>query len=163
VVLNAGLWMNAAHIVLAPLLIFGVGFGGLGIVGAGVATVLVRVLGATLLLRRRLRRTGALPSSWRDAGPDWHVLRRMSGLGIPSAVERLAMRLGQIVYFGLILRLGTEVYTAYTLTGNFTLFASVAGTGLVTATTARVGQRLGAGQEGEARRYGLVGCGWRPC
>ncbi|BDP44674.1 MATE family efflux transporter (plasmid) [Deinococcus aetherius] len=154
--LNTGLWMNAAHVLLDPLLIFGVGFGGLGIVGAGVATVLARVLGAALLLRR-LQRVGALPSAWREVRPDWGVLRRMSSLGIPSALERLAMRLGQIVYFGLILRLGTEVYAAHTLTGNFTLFASVAGTGLAAATSARVGQRLGAGEEEEARRYALVG------
>ncbi|WP_345455013.1 MATE family efflux transporter [Deinococcus aluminii] len=154
--LNAGLWMNAAHIVLDPLLIFGVGFGGLGIVGAGVATILARLLGATLLLRR-LHRAGALPSSRRAAGPHWDTLRRMARLGVPTALERLALRFGQIVYFGLILRLGTEVYAAHTLTGNFTLFASVAGTGLAAATSARVGQRLGAGQAGEARQYALSG------
>lgn len=154
--LQAGLWMNAAHVVLDPLLIFGVGFGGLGLVGAGLATVLARLLGAALLLIR-LRRAGALPSSWREAGPDWGVLRRMARLGIPTALERLAMRSSQIVYFGLILRLGTEVYAAHTLTGNFTLFASVAGTGLAAATSARVGQRLGAGEPGEARRYALSG------
>ncbi|GAA5512425.1 putative FMN/FAD exporter YeeO [Deinococcus carri] len=155
--LKAGLWMNAAHLVLDPLLIFGLGFSGLGLVGAGVATVLARLLGAALLLGR-LRRVGALPSSWRGAGPDGSVLRRMARLGVPSALERLAMRFGQIVYFGLILRLGTEVYAAHTLTGNFTLFASVTGTGLAAATSARVGQRLGAGEEEEeARRYALSG------
>ncbi|ABF43976.1 MATE efflux family protein (plasmid) [Deinococcus geothermalis DSM 11300] len=154
--LRAGLWMNAAHVVLDPLLIFGLGFSGLGLVGAGVATVLARLLGAGLLLAR-LRRAGTLPSSWRGAGPDWGLMRRMSRLSVPTALERLAMRFGQIVYFGLILRLGTEVYAAHTLTGNFTLFASVAGTGLAAAISARVGQRLGAGDEGEARRYALSG------
>lgn len=61
------------------------------------------------------------------------------------------------MYFGLILRLGTEVYAAHTLTGNFTLFASVAGTGLAAATSARVGQRLGAGEAGEAGRSARAG------
>ncbi|QLG13428.1 MATE family efflux transporter (plasmid) [Deinococcus sp. D7000] len=154
--LTAGLWMNAAHVVLDPLLIFGLGFTGLGLVGAGVATVLARLLGAALLLRR-LSRAGALPPSWRNARPDWRVLRRMARLGTPSALERLALRFGQIVYFGLILRLGTQVYAAHTLTGNFTLFASVAGTGLAAATSARVGQRLGAGEEGAAQRYARTG------
>lgn len=154
--LRAGLWMNAVHVVLDPLLIFGVGFGGLGLVGAGIATVAARVLGAALLLRH-LRRVGALPSSWREARLHWGVVRRLARLGLPSALERLAMRSGQLVYFGLILRLGTEVYAAHTLTGNFTLFASVAGTGLAAATGARVGQRLGAGEEMVARQYALTG------
>ncbi|BDP44550.1 hypothetical protein DAETH_45190 (plasmid) [Deinococcus aetherius] len=85
------------------------------------------------------------------------MLRRMARLGLPSALERLAMRFGQIVYFGLILWLGTEVCAAHTLSGNFTLFASVAGTELAAATSVRVGQRLGAGEEREARRYAWAG------
>lgn len=150
--LSAGLWMNLIHLVLDPLLIFGLGFGGLGIVGAGVATVLSRLIGAALLWRR-LQRRDLLPGSWRQSKPDVALLRRMVSLGLPPAVERLAMRAGQIVYFGMILRLGTDVYAAHTLSGNFTLFASVAGTGVAAATGARVGQSLGAGDSDRARTY----------
>jgi len=150
--LTAGLWMNLVHVVVGPLLIFGLGFTGLGIVGAGVATVLSRLVGAALLWQR-LRRQGLVPGTWRESRPDEVLLRRMVRLGFPTAVERLAMRAGQIVYFGLILRLGTNVYAAHTLTGNFTLFASVAGTGFAAATSARVGQSLGAGDGVRAKTY----------
>lgn len=150
--LTAGMWMNAAHVILDPILIFGVGFTGFGIEGAAMATVLARAFGLVLLIVR-LRRRGLIAHSWAELKPDWAMLWRMSGLGAPAALERLAMRSSQVVYFGLILGMGTKVYAAHTLTSNFTLFAAVAGTGLAAATTARVGQRIGAGDEAAAKAY----------
>lgn len=150
--LTAGLWMNAAHVILDPILIFGVGFAGLGIEGAALATVLARALGLGLLIVR-LRRRDLIPRAWADLKPDVAMILRMSRLGTPAALERLAMRSSQVVYFGFILGMGTKVYAAHALTANFTLFAAVAGAGLSAATSARIGQRIGAGDEPGAKAY----------
>ncbi len=150
--LTAGLWMNGAHVILDPILIFGAGFAGLGIEGAALATVLARALGLGLLIVR-LRRRDLIPRAWADLKPDFAMLWRMSRLGTPAALERLAMRSSQVVYFGFILGMGTKVYAAHALTSNFTLFASVAGAGLAAATSARVGQKIGAGDAPGAKAY----------
>ncbi|WP_141430828.1 MATE family efflux transporter [Bacillus sp. 03113] len=55
----------------------------------------------------------------------------------------------------MIIRMGTEVYTAHTLAGNFTIFASVIGTGFQAATTTLVGKSIGAGEIEKAKKYTL--------
>lgn len=41
--------------------------------------------------------------------------------------------------------MGTEIYATHTLTGNFTIFSSIIGAGIAVATTALIGQNIGAG------------------
>lgn len=65
------------------------------------------------------------------------------------------MRFGQIIYFGMIIRMGTEVYAAHTLAGCFTIFASVIGTGFATATTTLVGKSIGSGGMDDVKKYSL--------
>ena len=83
------------------------------------------------------------------------VIKDLVKLGIPASMERLFMRFGQVIYFGMIIRMGTEVYAAHTLAGNFTIFASVIGTGFQAATTTLVGKSIGAGEIEEAKKYSL--------
>ena len=47
------------------------------------------------------------------------------------------------------------MYAAHTLAGNFTIFASVIGTGFQVATTTLVGKSIGAGEIEEAKKYSL--------
>lgn len=63
------------------------------------------------------------------------------------------MRFGQIIYFGMIVRMGTDVYAAHTLAGNFTIFASVIGTGFTVAITTLVGKSLGVDDWEQAKGY----------
>lgn len=149
--LRIGLWMNIVHIILDYVLIFGVFFQGFGIEGAAAATVLARLIGLSLLLWY-LHKRGLLGSlrSWTIHGK---LFRSLVQLGIPAALERLFMRTGQILYFGMIIRMGTNVYAAHTLTGNFTMFSTIVGTGLAVATTTLIGQSLGAGRTDEVKSY----------
>ena len=83
------------------------------------------------------------------------VIKDLAKLGLPASMERLFMRFGQVIYFGMIIRMGTEVYAAHTLAGNLTIFASVIGTGFQVATTTLVGKSIGAGEIEEAKKYSL--------
>ncbi|MEB3102998.1 MATE family efflux transporter [Ferviditalea candida] len=152
--LRVGLWMNAVHIVLDYVLIFGVFFDGFGIKGAAMATLLSRLFSVVFLLwylhNRRLISPLRLWSIRRD------LLAKLSRLATPAALERLFMRMGQILYFGMIIRMGTEVYAAHTLTGNFTMFSTIVGTGLAVATTTLIGNCIGAKQIEEAKKLGTV-------
>ncbi|OXM88418.1 MATE family efflux transporter [Paenibacillus rigui] len=141
--MKVGLLMNVVHILLDYVLMFGLFFHGFGIVGAAVATVCARVIGVLLLLWYLHKRSLV---AWK--AKVWKVnrdiLRSLIRLGFPAALERLFMRFGQVIYFGMIIRMGVEIYSAHTLAGNFTLFSTIIGGGIATATSALIGQQLGA-------------------
>lgn len=77
----------------------------------------------------------------------------MVKFAVPAALERLSMRLGQIIYFGLIVRMGVDVYATHNMAGTLTTFASTIGTGFATAATATIGQAIGSGNEEDVRIY----------
>ncbi len=151
--LRIGLWMNIVHIILDYILIIGVFFHGFGIEGAAAATVLARLIGVSLL-SRHLHKSGLLFRSIRKWSTiHGELFQKLVLLGVPAALERLFMRTGQLIYFGMIIRMGTKEYAAHTLTGNFTMFSTIVGTGLAVATTTLIGQSLGAGRTDEVKSY----------
>lgn len=77
----------------------------------------------------------------------------MTKFAVPAAVERLSMRLGQVIYFGLIVRMGVDVYATHNIAGTLTAFASTIGGGFATAATATIGQSIGSGNEDDVRVY----------
>ncbi|MGK9250271.1 MATE family efflux transporter [Paenibacillus humicus] len=152
--MKVGVWINLIHVGLAYVLIFGLGdWVGWGLSGAAMATTIVRVIGAAALLF--YIRKSTLSFSFRKGGSNSFTvpLLRLSG---PAAAERLIMRLGQIVYFGLIIRIGTDVYTAHVLAGNIEVFSYMPGYGLAAAATTLVGQQLGANRKKDAYHYGIL-------
>lgn len=152
--MRVGIWMNIVHIVLDYFLIFGVFFEGFGIQGAAIASVIARLFGVFLLMRHLFVK-GFVSHQLIEWKLRIEVIKDLVKLGIPASMERLFMRFGQVIYFGMIIRMGTEVYAAHTLAGNFTIFASVIGTGFATATTTLVGKSIGAGDIEEAKKYSL--------
>lgn len=150
--MRVGIWMNVVHIILDYILIFGVFFEGFGIQGAAFASVFARLFGATLLIYHLFLKE-LIPRKLYSWKIKIVMIKDLVKLGLPAAMERLSMRFGQIVYFGMIIRMGTEVYAAHTLAGNFTIFASVIGTGFATATTTLVGKSIGSGDVDDVKKY----------
>ncbi|WP_223068000.1 MATE family efflux transporter [Paenibacillus caui] len=154
--MKVGLWINLLHIVLDYILIFGAaGIPGMGIAGAAWATVLVRLVGSVMLFMY-IRKSKLAFSFKKRAGEYTLPLLQLS---VPAAAERLIMRFGQVLYFGLIVRIGTEVYAAHTIAGNIEIFSYMPGYGLAVAATTLVGQYLGAGRREDAYRFGLLTAG----
>ena len=152
--LRIGIWMNIVHIVLDYVLIFGVFFEGMGLQGAALASVLARLF-AVVLLFHHLFHKKLISNRLNDWQIKMKLMKDLINLGLPASTERLFMRFGQIIYFGMIIRMGTEVYAAHTLAGNFTIFASVIGTGFAVATTTLVGKSLGAGDIEAVKHYSI--------
>jgi Na+-driven multidrug efflux pump len=67
-------------------------------------------------------------------------------LTAPAAVERLMMRLGQVLYFGLIIHIGTQTYAAHMIAGNVEIFSYMPGYGLAVAATTLVARAWGHGR-----------------
>ncbi|MCZ8515056.1 MATE family efflux transporter [Paenibacillus filicis] len=154
--MKVGLWINLLHIGLDYILIFGSSdIPGMGVAGAAWATVMVRVIGSIALFA--YIRKSKLSFSFKKGTGEYTL--PLLQLSAPAAAERLIMRFGQVLYFGLIVRIGTEVYAAHTIAGNIEIFSYLPGYGLAVAATTLVGQYLGAGRREDAYRFGLFTTG----
>ncbi|HEL1565249.1 TPA: MATE family efflux transporter [Streptococcus suis] len=148
--MKMSLLTNGFNVVLDYFLIFGIGsWSGLGIVGTALGTVLARLLG-TVLLYRKVQQTDLaveLKQLFHFGSP-----KEMVDLTLPAAAERLVMRLGQVVYFSLIVELGTTVYASHMIAGNIESFTYMPAYGLATAVAVLIGQALGKGDILTVRR-----------
>lgn len=150
---RVGLEMNALHVVLDYVLIFGIGsFHGFGLRGAAIAMVIARLY-ALVRLWFYSRRVEALALRLADLKLSSSLWWSMVKFAIPAALERLSMRLGQVVYFGLIVRMGVAVYATHNIAGTLTTFGSTIGTGFAVAATATIGHAIGSGNEDDVRKY----------
>ena len=154
--MKVGLWVNILHIPLDYVLIFGIpGSGGFGIAGAAWATTIVRIVG-TIALYVYIRKTKLSFPMTRFFIFNREYALPLLKLSTPAAIERLIMRFGQVLYFGLIVRIGTETYAAHTIAGNIEVFSYMPGYGLAVAATTLVGQHLGANRQKEAYQFGKL-------
>lgn len=149
---------NIINIVLDYILIFGIfEFNGLGILGAGIATTISRIVGVILLLRKINGNKTIIHVNIFDK---WHIdkeiLKSITKIGLPAGIEKLIMRFGQLVYGGLIIKIGTEAYAAHNIAGTIETFSYLPGMGFGVAAATLVGQSLGAKKTDEAQKYGLI-------
>ena len=137
----------AVSIVLDPLLIAGVGpFPRMGVEGAALASVMVRVggflLGFVIALRRNLMRFSA---------PDWRAVPAVVRVGMPLSLAGVLL---SIIYMWLTrftAQFGTPALAALGIGHKMEGLGFVAISGFSLAAGALVGQNLGAGREGRAR------------
>lgn len=135
--------VNIINIALDYILIFGLGpIPAMGVAGTAIGTVVARIIGSMLMLSK-IQHT-ALAFKFGDMFPksDYRALIELS---IPAVLERLIMRLGQVVYFGLIVSIGVKTYAAHTIAGNIESFTYMPGYGLTAAASILVGNSFGAG------------------
>jgi putative MATE family efflux protein len=147
-------WINILHIGLDYLLIFGIlNMHGFGVAGAAWATVIVRIIG-TIALYYYIKKSKVSFSLFETASKE--DLSSIIKLSTPAAFERLIMRLGQVLYFGLIIKIGADTFAAHTIAGNIETFSYMPGYGLAIAATTLVGQSIGAKKIKEAYQYGMI-------
>ncbi|MBU3220366.1 MATE family efflux transporter [Clostridium algidicarnis] len=149
---------NVINIILDYILIFGIfNFNGLGILGAGIATTISRIVGVILLLRKISSDKTKIYINILDK---WHIdkdiLKSITKIGLPAAFEKLIMRFGQLVYGGMIIKIGTEAYAAHNIAGTIETFSYLPGMGFGVAAATLVGQNLGAKKTDEAHKIGLI-------
>ena len=149
---------NIINIVLDYILIFGIfNFNGLGILGAGIATTISRIVGVILLLIKiNSNETKIHIDVFGKWSIDKDILKSITKIGLPAGVEKLIMRFGQLVYGGLIIKLGTKAYAAHNIAGTIESFSYLPGMGFGVAAATLVGQSLGAKKADEAQKYGLM-------
>ena len=85
--MKVSVWINVIHIGLDYVLIFGIlNFSGLGVAGAAIATVIVRVLG-TIALYRSIRKSKLSFSLFENTFKDTQYITPILNLSTPAAAE----------------------------------------------------------------------------
>lgn len=144
--------VNFLNIGADYILIFGLGpIPALGVLGTAIGTVLARGIGCVWMIGKMQQSKTAV---------SLHDFRRpnlgeLVSLSIPAALERLVMRLGQVVYYSLIVTIGVTTYAAHTIAGNIESFAYMPGYGLATAAAILCGNAFGAGEREESYALGV--------
>lgn len=143
--------VNIGNIVIDYILIFGLGpIPALGVVGTAIGTVVSRIVGCILLVGKVQKSKSPIQFS---KLLDRSNYRPLINLAIPATLERLVMRMGQVVYFGLIVSIGAKVFASHSIAGNIESFTYMPAYGLATAATTLVGNSIGAKDYDKTEEY----------
>ncbi len=146
--------VNILNVGLDYILIFGIGpIPALGVAGTAIGTTVARMLGCLLLYKQIKKSPVSFELKSIFVKSDYAPLMRLS---IPAALERLVMRMGQVVYFGLIVAIGAKTFAAHSIAGNIESFVYMPAYGLATAAATLVGNSTGAVDFKEAKRVAFL-------
>lgn len=139
------------NLVLDPLFIFGWGpIPAMGVTGAAYATIgtqsVAMFLGFAVLF------SGAYGIRFERAifRPDFALMKRIVNLGLPASVEQSTRALGMSIMIFLVASFGTLTVAVFGIGTRIMSFVIIPALGLSMATSALVGQNIGARQLGRA-------------
>jgi putative MATE family efflux protein len=137
-------------------LIYGLGpIPSFGIMGAGIATLSAQTVGCVIALFTLFRSNGLPihPKIAKIFKIDFSVIKRISIIGVSSAIEQLALRIGLILFAIYVIRLGTSEYAAHNIAGSIHSYVVNIGSAFSVALVSLVGQNLGAKRPDLAEKY----------
>ena len=146
---------NSLNVLGNAVLIYGLfGFPVLGVTGAAISTALSNVIAMSLNLRYVLSKKSVLYLDFKEEFEfRFEMMKDLIRIGLPTALEQLALRVGIISFLNIVSGLGTNVYAAHQISLNIlNLTYSPAQAFGITASTL-MGQSLGAKNEQLARMY----------
>ena len=149
--LLASLMMNIVNVAVNAVLIYGCN---LGVTGAGLATLLSRMVAAVmmLLLIRNQHNPIFLRNLWRVSFHKAQV-RSILSVGVPTGFENGLFNFGKLLVQALIASLGTSAIAANAILGSISNIAIVPGLGMSLAIITVFGQCVGAGDYVQAVGY----------
>nr|WP_296084520.1 MATE family efflux transporter [uncultured Blautia sp.] len=128
----------------------------MGVAGAALSTLISRIFCAVVvIIQLRKEREGQeiVVRDYFQIRPDWSMIRRILGLGIPSGVENSMFQLGKLAIQSTVSTLGTAAIAAQAMTNILENLNGIAAIGVGVGLMTIVGQCLGAGRKDEAVYY----------
>lgn len=128
----------------------------MGVAGAALSTLISRIFCAVVViiqLRKEKEGQEIVVRDYFKIRPDWSMIRRILGLGIPSGVENSMFQLGKLAIQSTVSTLGTAAIAAQAMTNILENLNGIAAIGVGVGLMTIVGQCLGAGRKDEAVYY----------
>ncbi len=140
--------------VLDPFLIFGIGpFPELGILGAGISTVVAQVVSAGLGLLVLFWGKAGIKIDFRIPRPDFGIIATITRLGIPSSLQMFSVSISRLLLLQLAGGFGASVTAGFFIGTRIDFFAwmPIFAMGVMIQTV--TGQHLGAGKVKRVYQY----------
>ena len=126
----------------------------MGVAGAAIATLISRIFCAlVVLIQLRRDRQPIVVRDYLKIRPDWLMIGRILGIGIPSGVENSMFQLGKLAIQSTVSTLGTVAIAAQAMTNILENLNGIAGIGVGVGLMTIVGQCMGANRKDEAVYY----------
>lgn len=144
-------WMNIINITGNAILIFGFD---MGVAGAGISTLLARMIAATIVMLRLRNQENAICIEYNfRLGYEPKMIRRILNIGIPNGLENSIFQFGKLLVGSLIASYGEVGMTANAIGNSVASFNCIPGSAIGLAMITVVGQCVGAGKLDEAKKY----------
>jgi len=118
---------------------------GMTVNGVALATVLSNLISSALLILFLMKEESELRFSFRNLKPDWNLLSKMIGIGLPAGLQGMVFAFSNIIIQSSINRLGENVMAASSAAFNIEIFAYYIINSFGQGCTTFVGQNYGAG------------------
>lgn len=142
---------NVMNIVGNAIMIWGFH---MGVTGAALSTLISRIFCAVVvLIQLRRDRQPIVVRDYLKIRPNWNMIRRILGIGIPSGVENSMFQLGKLAIQSTVSTLGTAAIAAQAMTNILENLNGIAAIGVGIGLMTIVGQCMGAGRKDEAVFY----------
>ena len=149
--LTVSLVMNLVNVAGNALTIYGLG---MGVTGAGLATLVSRAVAAVLVQKHLRRKDNPIPAP--DLlKPDWRgdMIRRILRVAVPNGLENGFFQLGKLLLLRMVSTFGTASIAANAVGGSIATFQCLPGSAVSLAMITVVGQCVGAGDYRQTRYY----------
>ena len=151
---------NILNILLNYILIFGkLGFPALGLFGAGIATLISRVIMAAMMgfFVYYHKRFTVYWKFFERHGFEMNIMRRIISIGLPSGFQFI-FEVGAFSFAAIMVGwIGTTALAAHQIAISLASISYMMATGIATATTIRVGNQLGRRDAAMLRKTGFTG------
>lgn len=117
--------------------------GGWGVIGLALATTLSRIISMLLLFYRLYLHDPRITLRLADFKIHKKTMQALLTVGIPAGVEKLIMRIGQLIYNGMIISIGVNAYVAHNIAGTIESYSYIPAMGFGLAISTLVGTALG--------------------
>lgn len=145
------------NLFLDPLFIYGWGpVPAMGVAGAAMASVFTQALSALIGFIIIYRGKNGIQLSYKDFKFDFEFTKVLVKLGVPASMEMSTRALGMAVLMVLVTGYGSMVIASYGIGARILSFVIIPALGLSSATTALVGQYVGAEKVGKATAVGVL-------
>lgn len=129
---------------------------GIGIVGLALATTISRLIAMVVLFRELINKTDKKIFSKEKFRINKEIIKNILVIGIPAGVERLIMRIGQLVYNSMIISLGTVAYVAHNIGGTIENYSYIPALGFGMAIASLIGISIGEDDMHKAESQTLI-------
>lgn len=146
------------NMVLDPLFIFGYGpLAPMGVAGAALATVVTQAVATIIGFSLLFHGKHGIHVRLANLRPDPAFIKKAFTIGLPSSIEQSTRALGMTAMTILVASFGTLAVAAYGIGMRLLMIVFIPAMGLSIATSALVGQNIGAGKIDRAAQTNTVG------